>query len=72
MKTITLILQDNGDIAIYEGDKRVYYRKYWMGESLKENRQEAIKFVEKTYGKDYTLTPLYADMREIGYLININ
>ena len=72
MKTIKLILQDNGDIAIYEGDKCVYYRKYWMGESLEENRREALKFLEKTYGKDYTLTPLYADMGERGYLFNIN
>jgi len=72
MKTITLILQDNGDIAIYEGGKRVYFHKYWMGESLEENKQEALEFLEKTYGKDYTLTPLYADMGERGYLFNIN
>ncbi len=72
MKTITLVLQDNGDIAIYEGDKRVYYRKYWMGESLEENKQEALEFLEKTYGKDYTLAPLYADMGERGYIFSIN
>ena len=72
MKTITLIIQVNGDIAIYESDKCVYYRKYWMGESLEENRQKALEFFEKTYGKDYSLTPLYADMGERGYIFNID
>ena len=50
MKTIKLIFQNDGDIAIYEDDKRVYYHTYWMDDSLEENQREAFEFVKKTYG----------------------
>ena len=70
MKTITLVLQNDGDLAIYEGDKCVYYHTYYG--SLEENQREAFEFIEKTYGVSHPSETFFDTSKGFVCLYNID